>query len=602
MRNLFVLLLLAVSLLGTTPASAQELSTLIDWQQKWGGLDLNGDDDPIIPASRHNAKSDIKNSVIACPHASDLSKLKAYEIDLDSDGKKDIFVDPSPYFGGYPQGGCPVHICDEKGCNTPIYHNDGDTQILEEKPAHHQGQPPVASCPATAALNDDCLAYCSATVQQCPALFNHVRTVKFSGRIFGWSFVSPNTFMAFRETQKVGGQYLYRSALNGNPVFRAQRDDDYCTVTEMDVNHDGTIAANEKCIKYLQWTTDASMCTGNVDACFIDLFSPPPLDTSAGSNDPLYIDSALDGAGKAINFFNRNGVAQSARGATMGEGVGFKLSASHGISAQLPTFTGSSGGAAFMCNEYINRSNKDVFIPALTDKEYASFIDAAARGQIPDVTVRACERRFTQWLGTTSCSQVAPACNEVITIAAHRDCIRSTSALGACSECAQLADTAPLGGRSNTCDYSQQCDGGACPEVHNFCLAADTKILMADGTEKDILAVKVGDLVKAFDSKDATKALIDAKVKSVLVTADKGTIALNDLKITDVHKVILEGGKRVEAKDVKIGDKIIDKDGKVIVVEKITKNLTPITVYNLDVEGADGYIAGGLRVMDYPVK
>jgi hypothetical protein len=596
MRNVFAALLFALTFVAA-PAMAQELSHPLNWIKDWGMFDknLDGLTDPVIPSSRILPKDDIKKSALVCPSAGDISKMKVYGIDIDSDGLEDVFIDPSAYFGGYPQSNsefhnCPVHICDGKGCNAPLYHNDGVTQILEGKKKD--------PCPAKPSDNVDCRSECPATVEQCPGLFNHAMTLKFSGRLFAWSFISSDAYQAFRETRKIGGKYLYRERLNHNPVFRLMRDDSYCTNVELDVNLDGKVSADEKCIKYMQYVVDKKVCTNDDGACFVDLFQPPPLDTTSGNNQPLYIDSELVGA-TAVKFFQPQ-FALSAKGETMGTGVGLKLQAGHAISAQLPAFTGS-GNAAFMCNEYINQSPTDVFIPAATDKEYQSFIDAAGRGQIPDVTVRACERKFTAWKGLTSCSQVAPACNEVITIAAHRDCQRSTSAFGACSECSDLADPAPLSGISpNSCDYVAVCDGGACPEVHNFCLAADTKILLADGSEKEIVSIKVGDVVKAFDSKKPNAPLKDAKVKAILVTGEKTTIALNDLKITAVHKVILENGKRVEAKDVKIGDKIVAADGKVIVVDKITKDTTPVTVYNLDVEGADGYIAGGLRVLDYP--
>ena len=133
-----------------------------------------------------------------------------------------------------------------------------------------------------------------------------------------------------------------------------------------------------------------------------------------------------------------------------------------------------------------------------------------------------------------------------------------------------------------------------------FCLAPDTKILMADGTEKAVFTVKVGDVVKAFDAKHTKGDLITAKVKTLMTTENQKTIALNDLKITALHKVVLESGRAVAAKDIKIGDKVLQADGKVITITKIEKDSTPITVYNLGLDGADGYIAGGLRVLEYP--
>jgi hypothetical protein len=352
-----------------------------------------------------------------------------------------------------------------------------------------------------------------------------------------------------------------------------------------------------------------------------------------------YIDDVLVG-GVARNFFDASH-SISGRGATTIDGIdikgqGFKLASHHGLASQVPNFDVNAGledckdvqvcndgngkqvvgdgsnchfekrctaqtpNLQFVCNEYYNNSTKDIFIPAETDVEYQSFITAARTGKIQDVVMKDCERKFTPWVGVTSCAGVQVACNEVVKIAAERTCIRSTSSQGACSECAGK-DTQVIDGFKDSCSFFAECRGEACPEAHTFCVTADTKLLMADGSEKEIGAVKVGDMVKAFDSKHPLKPLKDAKVKAVMITADKQVISLNDLKITSIHKVILDGGKVVEAKDVKIGDKIIGADGKVVEVKKITENTTPVTVYNIDVDGADGYIAGGVRVLDYPV-
>ncbi|MBY0427763.1 MAG: hypothetical protein K2Q32_00915, partial [Alphaproteobacteria bacterium] len=252
----------------------------------------------------------------------------------------------------------------------------------------------------------------------------------------------------------------------------------------------------------------------------------------------------------------------------------------------------------FICKEYYNRSDKGIFIPAETDAEYQSFVNAAESGSLKDVGVRECERKFTPWVGPKSCAAIRLACNQVVDIRAERFCMRSTSSTGACGECAGK-DTEVIDGFRDSCEFTAHCVGTPCPSSH-FCVSADTKILMADGTEKEILSVHVGDLVKAFDSKDKNKTLKDAKVKAVMITGEQKIIALNDLKITTVHKVITADGKKVMAKDIKVGDKILNAKNEVITVNKITTDLSPITVYNLDVEGADGYIAGGLKVMDYP--
>ena len=646
MRNLFVLFAFCFALFGL---QAQAQTTDLDWVTKWGTIDLASDNDPVIPAARHGIKRDIKAAISGCkpsPQDPNFSKLKGYEVDFDSDGLTDAVLDPLGYFGGEAQlSTCPVQICREDGCNTPIYRNEGDTQIIE-------GHAPTGNpCPATAEANTDCRKECSATEKQCPALFNHVRNVAWSGYIFSSKFMTSDEYMVMREGNKntmPDKRFIYREAINKNPVFRSVRDRSYCNLEEMDTNHDGVVSSNEGCIKFMQHTTSKAMCSG-ADGCFVDMYYPTVI-VNATDDSARYIDDVLV-SGVARNFFNPD-YALAGRGATNIDGVdikgmGFKLRSGHGLASQVPNFDINAGlpeeckdvqydvevcdegfgrktvggqgeptchtehkikkvctkpetNIQFVCKEYFNRSAKDIFIPAESDAEYQSFISAATKGTIPDVSVRECERKFTPWVGTTSCAGVQVACNEVKKIAAERRCIRSTSSNGACGECAGK-DTQVIDGFKDSCTFIAECPGEECPVAHNFCVSADTKVLMTDGSEKAIADVKVGDMVKAFDSKHPSNPLKDVKVTAVMITGEKEVISLNDLKITSVHKVILEGGKVVEAKSVKIGDKVIKADGKVETIKEITENKTPVTVYNMDVEGMDGYIAGGLRVLDYPV-
>jgi Pretoxin HINT domain len=647
MRNLFILLAICFTCCGV---QAHAQTTDLDWVSKWGTVDLTSDNDPVIPAARHGAKRDIKAAISGCkpaPQDPNYSKLKGYEVDFDGDGLMDIVIDPAGYFAGEAQlPTCPVHICREDGCNTPVYHNEGDTQIIEGKPTADN------PCPASAEANTTCRKECSATEKQCPALFNHVRNVAWSGYAFSTSFITTDAYMAMREANKNGfsdKRYIYRAALNKNPVFRAVRDRSYCNLEEMDVNHDGVVSSSEGCIKYMQYTTNQSLCSG-LDGCFVDLYYPTVI-VNASDDSARFIEDTLV-SNVAQHFFDPT-YAVAGRGSRTVkdasgqlydlQGQGYNLEAGHAIASQVPNFDVNAGledckdvtttekvcsggigrqlvgeedchmetktqkvctqaqpNIQFVCKEYYNRSSKGVFIPAETDQEYQSFIKAVTTGSLQDISIRECERKFTPWVGQTSCAGVQVACNEVKKIAAERSCIRSTSSKGACTECTGK-DTQVIDGFKDSCSFSAECRGEVCPEAHTFCVTADTKVLMADGSEKAINEINVGDMVKAFDSKHAKKGLKDAKVKAVMITGEKEVISLNDLKITSVHKVILEGGKVVEAKAVKIGDKVVKADGTLETIKEITENTTPVTVYNMDVEGADGYIAGGLRVLDYPV-
>lgn len=652
MRNIFAILLFTLSFF-SVEANAQGIATYSDWQVKWGTVDLNSSQDPVIPSIRHGVKKDLDTMITLCnsklddkgkyiPIDADFTKLKTFDIDFDGDGRPDTMLDFSTYFTGEQLSTCPVQICNKDGCDMPLYRNDSDTQVIEGKPSESN------PCPSTAELNKDCRKECSATEKQCPALFNHNRTLRWAGRMFGWAFISSDDYMAFREASKNAypdKSYIYREALNKNPVFKVVRDETYCNMEEMDVNHDSHVSSNEPCTKFLQFTNDKVLCKDAIDGCFVDMYYPKVL-VSAPDDTARYID--WDMSMNPTHFFKED-FATKGRAATSIDGVelkgqAFKLAVNHALASQMPNFdvnaavkevckdveydeevcpygrelvgehatkeachmetkhkqvcTKAVENKQFICKEYFNRSGKDLFIPAETDAEYQSFVSAAESGKLKDVSVRECERKFTPWSGPTSCAQVEVACNQVVDIRAERFCIRSTSSTAACGEC-QGRDTEVIDGFRDSCEFSARCTGSPCPSSH-FCVSADTKIMMADGTEKEILTVHVGDMIKAFDSKDKHKTLKDAKVKAVMITGEQKIIALNDLKITSVHKVIMANGKKVMAKDIKVGDQILDAKNEVITVNKIVTDLSPITVYNLDVEGADGYIAGGLKVMDYP--
>lgn len=346
-------------------------------------------------------------------------------------------------------------------------------------------------------------------------------------------------------------------------------------------------------------------------------------------------------------------------GEKMGDGSGIKLDYGTSIIIELQEQTVRWNDQDVNCMEFTNAPGGkigDVFIPTNTHPEYQSFVTAVnvgmgatakadpseAKGNLggANVTGRPCEARFKlysedkngsnpnasqTWYGTTSCDQIpAPSCNQVTTISAQRYCIRPTGYYADCKECAHAYD--PDGilkpgsngevidykvgegkyASSATCYFQSYCHAkDACPGLtsggHVFCLAPDTKILMADGTEKEISDIKAGDEVMAFDAKKTRGNLRTAKVKATAITKKQKLVQIDDLKITPLHKIILSNGRAVQAKEIKVGDKILKASGLIEEVKVVKKNLKPLTVYNLSLDGADGYIAGGLRVLEYPL-
>ncbi|MFH1858497.1 MAG: polymorphic toxin-type HINT domain-containing protein [Candidatus Omnitrophota bacterium] len=126
------------------------------------------------------------------------------------------------------------------------------------------------------------------------------------------------------------------------------------------------------------------------------------------------------------------------------------------------------------------------------------------------------------------------------------------------------------------------------------CFLAGTPILMADGSQIPIEKVKVGDKVLAFD--EATKTLKEDSVKEFVEhTADEYFVINDRLRLTEEHPVYSEG-KWVEAGRLKVGDKLLNSDGKSESITSIQKVKENAKVYNLEVNPYHTYVAGGVVV------
>ena len=327
---------------------------------------------------------------------------------------------------------------------------------------------------------------------------------------------------------------------------------------------------------------------------------------------------------------------------------GFKiqLDAETVIGAQFPNQVSEGNNISPYCA--IFWANKDLtqplFIPTNSQLDFRSFLVSAASGAVNGVSARPCigtyetyKHRMNNaaavnpngtltWIGNLKCSElvIKPTCNETKIITAQRYCLLENNNIGACSNCEKSPDPdfgkisidpKIVGGEvapsQSKCFFQASCfavNAAGCPMAntsggHVFCLAPDTKISMADGSQKAIIDIKAGEEVMAFDAKHSKHgALIKAKVKATTLTKDQEIIDIDGLKITPRHKVVLASGRGVMAQDIKIGDKILKEDGSVLVVTKIERNLAKITVYNLILEkSSDGYIANGIRVLSYPM-
>ncbi|MGH3976682.1 MAG: Hint domain-containing protein, partial [Pseudonocardiaceae bacterium] len=137
-------------------------------------------------------------------------------------------------------------------------------------------------------------------------------------------------------------------------------------------------------------------------------------------------------------------------------------------------------------------------------------------------------------------------------------------------------------------------DGDA-PGCNSF--AADTRVLMADGTTKPINKVKRGDRVAASDPVADAKG--PRKVTAVISHAGPHavvTVTLEDggaVKATAEHPfwVVNEGerGTWVEAEDIESGDRLRTSAGTLVQVRAVERRRHHIAAHNLSVDGLHTY-------------
>ncbi len=179
-----------------------------------------------------------------------------------------------------------------------------------------------------------------------------------------------------------------------------------------------------------------------------------------------------------------------------------------------------------------------------------------------------------------------------------------------------------LGGYDKVCVYPTKCGTGVCGETVGLdnvvfarncgmdCLPKNIKVLMADGTQKSIHEIKVGDKVK---TQTATNEVLEISISK---SGEKKMNSINDGKfiITDGHPVLTQKGwaalgmatskdnantKNWSGRELRIGDMLIGEKGA-FKVEKIT----PVKAedgesYNLKLSGDNTFIANGVMVQGF---
>ncbi len=131
------------------------------------------------------------------------------------------------------------------------------------------------------------------------------------------------------------------------------------------------------------------------------------------------------------------------------------------------------------------------------------------------------------------------------------------------------------------------------------CFPAGTTVATADG-EKPIEDIKVGDEVWARDQVTGESRL--QKVTSLFnkQADDMMTITLTDggkVPVTTEHPFYTPDRGWVESGDLKVGDKLLQRDGKTAVIAEITRITKTTTVYNFAVANDHNYYVGASNLL-----
>jgi intein/homing endonuclease len=125
---------------------------------------------------------------------------------------------------------------------------------------------------------------------------------------------------------------------------------------------------------------------------------------------------------------------------------------------------------------------------------------------------------------------------------------------------------------------------------------------MADGSEKPIERVQIGDRVESYD-RDSRSLVVATVLDTKHHTgseAQVGILRVNGrLRLTRNHPV-LTGRGTIHAEDLVLGDSIVTADGHGRAVRDVIRSIEPQAsendVYNIDVSFPGTFIVGGVVV------
>jgi hypothetical protein len=215
---------------------------------------------------------------------------------------------------------------------------------------------------------------------------------------------------------------------------------------------------------------------------------------------------------------------------------------------------------------------------------------------------------------TAACTVVngTPTCSWTCNTPYERcgsSCVNTKSNTSHCGDCLTICDVAPDGAKvtcsqgqcgwscptslpycpiDDACESRTACTGGSC-------FAAGTPVTLADGSEKPIEAIAVGDQVLSYD--EALGVFAAGTVERTFVHDDTEVLLrVNGVLVTTPNHPFFVNGKWTLAGELRSGDVLLGVSGQVEQVTTLETLAGPATTYNLEVGPHHDYFAGGVLV------
>jgi hypothetical protein len=125
-----------------------------------------------------------------------------------------------------------------------------------------------------------------------------------------------------------------------------------------------------------------------------------------------------------------------------------------------------------------------------------------------------------------------------------------------------------------------------------------TMIRLADGSEKAIESIRVGDRVRSYN--ETTKRCINGMVRRIFRYETDGYYIINGRTHVTAEHPLLVNGRWTKVKDIREGDRLMAETGASVPVTSFGYIPENATVYNLTVAPFETYIADGVVVHNKP--